>query len=462
MQSISFKQVESEGLFKKYSVNVPKSSLQKQYEEKIAEFQQQAEMPGFRKGKFPLKLIEKRVGPSLVSEILEKSVNDATKELFEKEKNIEPVATPKIELSKETQEQQKNVKTPQEVISQDLEFFLEFEIAPEIPEIDVSSLDVPLYEVTLEDDKMQEILQTIKRTRREFIPLQSYTEATKDGDAVDINFKGFIDGEAFQGGEKNNHQIIIGEKSFIEGFEEQLIGKKQGEEFKVKVTFPSQYFNKEVAGKDAEFEVKLNNVLEVKEPEINDEFAKANGAKDLADLKANLASNVKDRAEKDIRDISKKRLFDKLEDILTFPIPKSLYEKEFNIIKEKLLEGKKEGEEGYEEKLASAEKLANRRVRTGLFLVEIAKQEKIKVEQQDIFESISKDGLTSGVAPETLLQYYQKNPQLLEGLKGEIIENKAVEFLLGKIKGEKTQISIEEKDKILAEEFKDEESGLKL
>lgn len=246
---------------------------------------------GFRKGKAPRKIVEKFYG---VEVFYEDAFNLAFPEAFEaaiKENDIEPVSQPEIDI--EEIEAGKGVT-----------FTAVVEVMPEFEVKDYKGIEVEKKEYNVQEEDIQKELDSMVEQNARMIAIED--RAAKDGDMVIIDYKGMIDGEAFEGGTAEKQNLTIGSGQFIPGFEEQLIGKNIEEEVEVKVTFPEEYHSEELAGKEATFEVKIHEIKEKELPEVDDEFAKDVSEFDTLeelknDIKSKLEEDVKKKAEQELR-----------------------------------------------------------------------------------------------------------------------------------------------------------------
>ncbi len=246
---------------------------------------------GFRKGKAPRKIVEKFYG---VEVFYEEAFNLAFPEAFEaaiKENDIEPVSQPEIDI--EEIEAGKGVT-----------FTAVVEVMPEFEVKDYKGIEVEKKEYNVQEEDIQKELDSMVEQNARMIAIED--RAIKDGDMVIIDYKGMIDGEAFEGGTAEKQNLTIGSGQFIPGFEEQLIGKNIEEEVEVKVTFPEEYHSEELAGKEAKFEVKIHEIKEKELPEVDDEFAKDVSEFDTLeelknDIKSKLEEDAKKKAEQELR-----------------------------------------------------------------------------------------------------------------------------------------------------------------
>ena len=255
---------------------------------------------------------------------------------------------------------------------------------------------------------------------------------------VVIDFLGKVGGKPFAGGKGDGHKLLLGSGQFIPGFEDQLIGAKKGAELVVKVTFPAEYGEAFIAGKDAEFDVKVNEVHQVKEATIDDEFAKSMGIDDLAALKDVLKSEIEAQHGQLSRLHVKRALLDKLADGgPTFDLPESMVDAEFQGIWNQFEAERTRGnldpaDAGKDDETLKAEYrgIAERRVRLGLVLAEISNRHNISVAQADLSRAVMDEARRYPGQETAVLRYYQSNPQAMDNLRAPILEDKVIDHII--------------------------------
>ncbi|KHE72893.1 trigger factor [Halobacillus sp. BBL2006] len=241
------------------TVEVPASEFDKALDQAFKKVVKQVQVPGFRKGKVPRKLFESRFGvESLYQDALDIILPQAYTEAVE-ETGIEPVDRPEVDV-KEIEK------------GKDLVFTAEVTVKPEVKLGEYKGLEVEELSTEVTDEDVQNELKQMQEKQAELVVKEE--GEVEDGDTVVMDFEGFVDGEAFEGGQADNYSLEVGSGSFIPGFEEQLVGKKAGEETDVTVTFPEEYHAEDLAGKEATFKVKIHEIKGKELPELDDEFAK--------------------------------------------------------------------------------------------------------------------------------------------------------------------------------------------
>jgi trigger factor len=319
----------------------------------------------------------------------------------------------------------------------ELSFKVAIELFPELPELSFDDVKLERKTFEISQSDIEEALKKIADRSPQFVELPKTAKAAI-GNIVKIDFKGTLDGVAFDGGTAQDFDLELGSKQFIDNFEEQLVGAKAGDTRTVKVTFPAKYPSAQLAGKDAEFEVTIKSVQEAKTPEINEEFAKARGFADLNALHEAVRAQLIREYDQIVRNQLKKQLFDILEEKHDFELPENMVEMEFKTIWERLeqsmdseeaLEGKEKSELEEEYK-----KVARRRVKLGILLAEVGTRNKIQINREELSRAVMQQAQQYPGQERQIFEFYQKNPNRLEDLRGPILEEKAVDFVLSKVK----------------------------
>jgi trigger factor len=345
-------------------------------------------VPGFRKGKMPRRLFEQRFGvESLYQDALDillpKAYGDAVEET-----GIEPVDRPEVDIEK--MEQGSNLVFTAKVI-----------VKPEVKLGDYKGLEVEKTETEVTEEDVQNELTRLQEQQAELVVKED--GAIENGDTVNLDFEGFVDGEAFEGGKAENYSLEIGSGSFIPGFEEQLVGEKAGAEKDVNVTFPEEYHAEELAGKPAVFKVKIHDIKSKQLPELNDEFAKeAEGdAETLEDLKKELRTKLEESKKQEAENQTRETVIEKASENAEIEIPEAMVNTELDRMVQEF--GQRLQMQGmnldlyYQFSGTSEEALreqmnvdAQKRVRTNLVLEAIVEAENIEASEEEINAELNK------------------------------------------------------------------------
>ncbi|GLR66191.1 trigger factor [Acidocella aquatica] len=426
----------SDGLKRGFTVVVPEPELAAKREKRLAELGKTMQMPGFRPGKVPMSMVRKRYGDAVAAEIVEGAVNEASDRVLS-ERNLRPAMQPKLEVTKPGQ-------------NSDLEFTLELEILPEItiPELGDITLPKPVAAVT--DEAISEALSKMAEQRKSYTPVEDPRPAAA-GEQLTVDFIGRIDGEAFQGGTASDVAVVVAGQGFIPGFSEQMEGISPGETRTITVNFPEDYGAKELAGKQAEFEITAKALAVAQVPAVDEEFAKGLGLESLEDLQKKISEQIGREYEQMTRLKLKRSLLDALAERAHFEAPVSLVEAEFSEIWRQVEQEKAAGradpeDEAKDEETLKAEykAIADRRVRLGLLVAEIGRANEVTVSDQDLQRAMFNEAMKYRDQAMQVLEFFKKNPQALERFRGPIFEDKVVDFLLGRVTQEETSVTPEE------------------
>lgn len=423
------KELKAEGLSKSYSVTVPKEELETKLKAKIQEMQPQVSLKGFRPGKVPVTHIRKMFGQSIMKDIVEEVVAETSQKAMSDNK-LRPAGQPQIDLRANGAEVTQG--------KADLEYQLTVETIPEFEPADVTGLKFTRLTSEVSDEDMDERLKALSEGQKSYKKKAKTAKAKKD-DAVLITFTGRIDGEAFEGGAMEGHQLVLGSGSFIPGFEDQLIGAKAGDKLDVTVNFPEDYQAKDLAGKEAVFETEVLEVQGEKDVEIDDEFAKKFGMESLEKLKETLKEGLDNEFDMQSRMKLKRQILDELDKAHSFDLPPKMVEAEFENIWMQVQQEKDAGQldeddakKTDEELKADYRKIAERRVRLGLVLAEMGQKEEIEITNEELQQAMVAEARRYPGQEQQVIEFYQKNPQAIAQLRAPIFEEKVVDLIIEK------------------------------
>ena len=417
-------------------ITIPAKNFAAKIDAKLAEIQKEAKIAGFRPGQAPMNLIKAKYEAAVKGEALDGLIQEEVEKTFKKE-NIRPALRPKVELDKFEDGKDITVK-------------VEVEALPEVKVKDFTGLTVHRMKAVAGDKEITDALNKLAESKKTTEPCAD-KRATKTGDVVVIDFIGTIDGAEFKGGNGKDYYLALGSNTFIPGFEDQLTGKKIGDTVDVNVTFPANYHAKELAGKKALFKTTLKELRQFKLPEINDEFAKGFGMENLAKLKEMIKTELDKEYTRVARTHAKRSLLDVLAAEYDFEVPAGMVDLEYNSIMAQYEQAKKENRLDAEEKSKTEAEIkkeyraiAERRVRLGLLLAEVANQNKVTLSNEDLTNAVMAEARRYPGQEKMVFEYYQKNPQAVESLRAPLFEEKVVDFMLGKVKVDEKEVSVKD------------------
>ncbi len=413
-----------------YSVSgkIAAEDLQKAADEVLLEFGKTAKMAGFRTGHIPLSVLRQKYNASAYGEAIDKVLNNDLQDYLN-EKKIRLAGQPKVDLAGWE-------------IGKDVEYSLEFDILPTLPEIDLEKMSVTQKVAKLDEKEVDTALENIRKSRS-VAEKQDEKYKAQNGDVAVIDFKGFVGKEAFEGGEASKHHLILGSGAFIPGFEDQVIGHKSGDEFDVNVTFPKEYHAENLAGKKARFEVKVHEVRKHILPELNDELAKQVGQESVEKLKEHIRNIINEQYTAAANQSMRDELLDLLADKVKLELPETLVNQEFEMAKQE--HDHHNAEHGHDHKWdeKKEKKDAERRVKLGLILAEWGSQNKVEVTRDDLQQAIWAEA-SRYPDPKQIFEFYNKNQNAVAMLRGVIFERKALDAMLTHVKKKEKTVPADE------------------
>jgi trigger factor len=420
----------TDGLRREFSVVIPASELDSKVSERLDEMKGRVRVNGFRPGKVPAAHLRKMYGRSAMAEAIETAMRDVNAKIVA-DNNFRLALQPKVTLPEDQQAVEAVIEG-----KADLAYTVAMEILAPIEVVDFSTIDVTKLTTDATDEEVEEGLKRIAQQNRPYADKGEGAKAEND-DRVTISFIGTIDGVPFEGGSADDVAVHIGSGTFIPGFEEQLVGIAAGENRKVNVTFPETYPAASLAGKPAVFDVTAKSIEAPREVSIDDDFAKSLGLDTLDKLKG----AVRERIQRENDSVSKQRvkraLFDALDERHKFPLPPALVEQEFEnlwktIESEMKEQGKTFADENTTEDKEREEyrRIADRRVRLGLLLDEIARKNELTVTEDEVRRAVMEHVRQYPGREKELIEMFRTNPEAIASIRAPLIENKVTDFIL--------------------------------
>ena len=418
-------QVQSKkGLKTTLSIIVDKAEIKKKLENRLLELQNQIDLKGFRKGKVPPLVIKNQFGKAIYGEVIDKVLKESTTKAIQ-DKKLKVAGQPKIDL-----------KTFGE--GKDLNFELQLDLLPEIKLQNIKNYKVSDYLVKVGKDVLDERLENLSKEYKTFEDKKSDTKSEL-GDQVIFNYQATVENKEFEGGKGEGVAIELGKDLFLQGFDKQLIGVKKNEKKKITSTLPQNHPKKELANKKAIFECEILNVKSPKKNKLDDDFAKKLGAKDLADLREKIKSQISDQYNMALSSITKKEILDQLEKNHNVDVPQNLIDNELKSIPNNPNSNKNENNT----------QSAKKRIKLGLILNEYGETNKIRVTEDEIKTEIQKQVKSMPGQEKFVFEYYQKNPSATQHLQSSIYEEKIIKFFKSKINLIKKELTIKEAEKLI-------------
>jgi len=419
------------GLNKNLKVFIDKKTINSYFEERYEELKKNVVLKGFRPGRVPKEILKRQFGKAISGDVLEKILKETTTKALT-EKKIKPAGQPKIDL-----------KSFEE--GKDLEYTISVTELPEIETKSLENIKFDEYTIKIDAKETEKRIDQIAKSQKNFVDVDP-AKVANEGDLVVFDYKATVDGNDFKGNEGKSTQLELGKDLFIKGFDKQLLKVKKDEDVSVEVNLPENFPEKDLVGKKAIFKCKIVSVKKPKPVDINDDFAKNLGAKDLNNLKELITKQINDEYKNSLDMISKKQILEHIEKQKINEIPENLIEQEVKI----LSEGMKE--EDLKKNKKNLEDQAKSRIKTGLILNDFGEKNKIQVTDQELQIEIQKQMRMMPGQEKMIKEYYEKNPGALTSIRGSIYEEKILQSIKLKGKPNKKELTKEQADKILKEE----------
>jgi trigger factor len=433
----------NEGLKRTLKVVVGADELGRRFTERLGEIKDRVQLKGFRKGKVPVPHLKKVFGRSLMAEVLQEAVKETTSKALA-DRNERPAMQPSVNLPEDQGEIERVLAG-----EADLSYSVTFEVLPKFEIADLKSLKLERLVAEVEPEAVDKAVSDLAERGTTWTPEEG--RAAASGDRLTVDFVGTIGEEAFEGGRAEGAEIVLGQGSFIPGFEEGIEGARAGEERSVVATFPADYPVDTLAGKEATFAVTVKEVAAPTRAAIDDAFAKTFGMETLAQLKEAVGTQIKREYDTASRMKLKRELLDQLDAVHSFELPPTLVDSEFEAMWRQFNENLKQAgktleDEGKSEEEARADyrRIAERRVRLGLVIGEIAESSKIEITQDEMRRALIEQARRFPGHEKAVYEYYEKTPGALAELRAPIFEDKVVDFVLEQVNPAEKKVSKEE------------------
>ncbi len=428
-------------LERRVSMSVPMSEIESQVDARLKKLARDMKMPGFRPGKVPMKIVAATYGQQVRSEVLGDAVQKAFTQAV-RDANLKVAGYPKIEPKKKDEPQ---ADPPAEGAPQALEFSATFEIYPEVKVGDLTGKEVERPQVSVTDAEVEKTLEILRKQRVRYVPAE---RAAQDGDRVTVDFEGSIDGTPFSGGKAEDFAFVLGEKRMLPEFEAAASGMKAGERKRFELKFPDDYQGKEVAGKQAAFDLAMKKVESPELPPLDAEFAKQLGVADgdldkmRAEVKANVEREVKKRVDAQVKNQALQALLD----ATPFEVPKSLIEMESQELAQRAaadLQARGIDPAQMSLKPEMFADTARRRVALGLIIAELARAENLQPKPAEVRAVVEQEA-QSYENPAEVVKWFYMQPQRLSEMESLALEGNVVKWVLSKARVQDKQVPFDE------------------
>ncbi len=418
------------GLERRLTMGVPAEKLDNVVNDRLAKAQKNLRLPGFRPGKVPMSEVRRRFGKEVRLEAMGELMQQSFFEAVEQEK-IEPAGMPRFEpISMEPGEEVK--------------FSATFEVFPEVELADFANLEVAKLVSEIKDEDVDKLIEDLRAQRATWKEKEG---AAAEGDRVNINYVGTLEGEAFEGGTADGQNLELGSGQMIPGFEDGIVGLSAGEEKTIDVTFPEDYHAENLKGQAVQFAITVNKVEERELPEVDAEFMAQFDVEDgdldafRAEVKKNMERTLKQNVEAKI----KGKVMDALVEAHEFDIPKALVDGEVMRMRQQMVQQFGGGQQ-FDSSMLPAElftEQAERSVRLGLIIRNIVQEHDVKADEDKVRAHVEEIA-AQYQDPQELIDWVYSNPEQLQQLEGAVLEQQVVDLVMAKAKVEEKSVSYAE------------------
>ncbi len=428
---------EKEGFERVMTIRIDANRVDETISEEVVKISSQVRIPGFRPGKTPAKLLESRYRDHINANVAERLMQESYGKAM-MENKVKPAAQPKLEIG-------------QVARGQIFSYTASYEQVPEVTPKDYQGFNITRTTATVEDSDVDKVIEQIRDQNTVYKAEDD--RAAESGDQVKIDFDGSIEGERFDGGKAEGYELILGSGRFIPGFEDQLIGKKAGEEVDVTVNFPEDYQAKHLAGKEALFKCRVHEVQVAEKPQIDDELATKAGVKEggMAKMREEIAERLKTEAEDRTASNLKKDILDQLLAANPIEAPKGLVAQEQKGMVEQLKQEYKR--QGMDPSMLglSDEDLGNdmsgeaaKRVKVGMLLGAIAREESIEAPEEAVDAFLDKMSAAYGDQAAAMKKWLKEDQERIEGIRSTVLEAAIIDWIVNKSTVEEKTCTLDE------------------
>ncbi len=406
---------ETSELGRKVTITISADKVEKEVNQRLDSLKGRVKIDGFRPGKVPMNVVRQRYATQVNKEVMADEMQASYRDAVIQEK-LRPATAPNIEPQKAEK-------------GQDLTFIATFDVYPEFELCDFSKLEVTIPTAEVGDADVELTLDRMRKQRMEWSEVDG---PCQNEQRITLDFVGKLDGVEFEGGKAEDFPLVLGDGGMIAGFEDNLLGLKAGENKNFAVTFPEDYGNSELAGKEAVFDVAVKKVEQGELPEVNDEFIRAFGVDGTVDaLKVEIKKSLEAELQQQLKIKSKEAVMQVLLDNNELTLPESMISQEVSALRTQALQNfKMETDSQLPDNLFEEE--AKRRVKLGLVIGEVISEQKLQIDAQLVNQRIEQ--LASQYADrDQIIQHYSTNNQARAGIESLVMEDQVVDWVLEQV-----------------------------
>ena len=407
----------TQGLERKMTIAVPSEKVDSAVNSRLQEAARNVKLNGFRKGKIPFKVIKSKFGAGVRQEVVGELMSQSFYEAIDQE-SLKPAGQPSIAP--------KNLNE-----GEDLEFVATFQVYPEISLPDFSKIELERLGAEISESDIDEMIETLRKQRQTWEVVE---RAAASDDMVNIDYAGKLNGEEFEGGSAQGTNLVLGSERMIPGFEAGIEGKSASDVFTLDLSFPEEYHNKELAGKEVAFEITLNSVSEQVMPVVDEEFYKSFGVEEGGNdaFREEVTSNMGRELKTASRNKLKTKIMDALVEAVETDIPDALVAGEIQQLREQALQQFGGGQNIDANMLPDElfKEQAARRVLLGLVLGEVIQQQELKADPAKVREAIEELAATYE-SPDDVINWYYGNQEQLGTIESNVLEDQVFDYIIG-------------------------------
>lgn len=407
----------TQGLERKMTIAVPSEKVDSAINSRLQEAARNVKLNGFRKGKIPFKVIKSKFGAGVRQEVVGELMSQSFYEAIDQE-SLKPAGQPSIAP--------KNLNE-----GEDLEFVATFQVYPEISLPDFSKIELERLGAEISESDIDEMIETLRKQRQTW---ELVERAAASDDMVNIDYAGKLNGEEFEGGSAQGTNLVLGSERMIPGFEAGIEGKSASDVFTLDLSFPEEYHNKELAGKEVAFEITLNSVSEQVMPVVDEEFYKSFGVEEGGNdaFREEVTSNMGRELKTASRNKLKTKIMDALVEAVETDIPDALVAGEIQQLREQALQQFGGGQNIDANMLPDElfKEQAARRVLLGLVLGEVIQQQELKADPAKVREAIEELAATYE-SPDDVINWYYGNQEQLGTIESNVLEDQVFDYIIG-------------------------------
>ena len=407
----------TQGLERKMTIAVPSEKVDSAVNSRLQEAARNVKLNGFRKGKIPFKVIKSKFGAGVRQEVVGELMSQSFYEAIDQE-SLKPAGQPSIAPTNLNE-------------GADLEFVATFQVYPEISLPDFSKIELERLGAEISESDIDEMIETLRKQRQTW---ELVERAAASDDMVNIDYAGKLNGEEFEGGSAQGTNLVLGSERMIPGFEAGIEGKSASDVFTLDLSFPEEYHNKELAGKEVAFEITLNSVSEQVMPVVDEEFYKSFGVEDGGNdaFREEVTSNMGRELKTASRNKLKTKIMDALAEAVETDIPDALVAGEIQQLREQALQQFGGGQNIDANMLPDElfKEQAARRVLLGLVLGEVIQQQELKADPAKVREAIEELAATYE-SPDDVINWYYGNQEQLGTIESNVLEDQVFDYIIG-------------------------------